>query len=854
MKNRASIPRLCGWLLTRLIPENDRIDVLHAIKIVYEKLNEEKGRRRADIWMWFQLLKSLPAYGKFHFTWSLTMFKNYLKIALRGVKRQKVFSFINIAGLAVGMACCLLIFHWIRDERSFNRFHTKLDRIHLIRCWIGSGSQRFKTSGSPPALGPALKAEYPEVNQVARLINWQQEYLMRWDEKQSKEKLQMADPSMFEVFTFPIIKGNRQDIFSGPDVMVISETMAARHFGTENPIGKTVAIDNRFDFRIVGVMQDIPANSTLRFDVWVPMELSVKLFNQPYYINNWGNLAFRTYVDLESGISLDDFNQKIAGRVRQVDKDSNTEPFAYPFKDYYLKLREREGTVHIFSLIAGLILLMACINFANLTTARSERRAMEVGIRKVVGAKRVQLAHQFLGESFFYALLSMGLALVLAAGLFPLFRTLTGKMLYVRDLLAGSSWLVILGMALGTGILSGAYPGFVLSAFSPIRSFKGISFSPDRGGRVRKVLVIFQSGFSILLIVCAFVIAKQLHYMKTREPGIVKDHMLYLPVQGSLKSRYGTMKTELLKNPSIQAVTLTTDTPSYIGSYVTRCGWEGKELDYDPSVTLFGADPDFVNAFQAKLKLGRFFSSETPQQSSDVVINEKLAGLMEMESPVGIQIQCIGRDFTIIGVVKNFNFRPLDQELGPMIIFHDDRIMPYKYMFLRISPDNIPRTIVSIEKLQNQFNADFPFEYTFLNEEFDRMYKNEEQIGAVIQAFMVLAVLISSLGLFGLASFLAERRTKEIGIRRILGASISGVALHLSQSFIKWVFIANLLAWPAAYYFTSTWLQNFAFRIDLSVWTFMAATGTALIIAALTVSYQAVRAALASPSKSLRYE
>ncbi|MBN1271468.1 MAG: ABC transporter permease [Candidatus Aminicenantes bacterium] len=854
MKRQDSYPLLCRRLLERLIPENDRSDVLQAVETVYEQLYQEKGCRAAHLWIWLQLLKSLPSYGKFHVIWSITMLKNYLKIALRGVKRQKIFSFINIAGLAAGMACCLLIFHWIRDERSFDRFHTKIDRIFLLRCHIGSGSQRTTTSGSPPALGPALKADYPEVTQVARLMNWQQEFLMRWDGKPAKEKLQIADPSLFDVFTFPIVKGSREDIFSGPDVLVISETMAARHFGADNPIGKTVTIDNKFDFRVVGVMRDIPAQSTLRFDVWVPMELLIKLTNQPNFIDNWGNLAFRTYTVLEPGTSLDAFNAKIAGRVRQAIKDANTEPFAYPFKDYYLKLRKREKNVHMFSLVGGLILLLACINFTNLTTARSERRAREVGIRKVVGAERIQLVRQFLGESILYALLSMGLAFVLAAVLLPLFRTLTGKMLDIQDLLAGSSWLMILGMALGTGIISGIYPGFVLSSFRPVRTITGKTGSSERGGRLRKVLVVFQSGFSILLIICSLVFARQLHYMKTHDPGITKEHMLTLPVQGNLEKNYGPLKNELLRNPNIQAVTLTTDTPSYIGSYVSRCRWKGKELDYDPSVTLFGADSDFVKAFEGKVILGHFFSSETPPQSSHAVINEKLAGLMGMDSPVGEKIMTSGREFTIIGVVKNFTFRPLDQELESMIIFHDDRIMPYRYMFMRINPEDFPRTITFIEKLQKKFNPDYPFEYTFLDEEFDRMYKSEKRTGAVIQVFMVLAVLISSLGLFGLASFLAERKTKEIGIRRVLGASLTGLVFEMSHKFLKWILFANLLAWPAAYYFMSKWLQNYAFRINLSVWIFAASAGAALFIAAITVSFQAIKAALAPPTKSLRYE
>ena len=784
------------------------------------------------------------------------MFKNALKIALRNMRRQKIYSFINLAGLAAGMACCLLIFLWVRNERGFNRFHEKIDRIFLVRCREQYGSEQTQSSGTPPALGPALQAEFPEVVRSARLNNGQAELLMRTGEKAFKEKIQMADPSIFEIFSFSIVKGDPAELTSGPDVMIVSQKFAARRFGREDPVGKTITLDNKFDFRIVGVMMDIPENSSIRFDAWAPLELTRRLYNQSDYIDSWENQAFRTYVELQAGASPETFSGKIAGRVRESDKNTNIEPFVYPFKDVYLKLLKREDAVRMFSLVALLILLMACINFTNLATARSERRAKEVGIRKVVGAERHQLVRQFLGESVLYAFFSLALAVVLAVIVLPVFRSLTGKNLQPHDFWNGDVWMGIVGMTLLTGLISGAYPALVLSSFRPVHTVKGQAASWDRGGLFRKALVLVQSALSILLIMSVLVINSQIRFMKTRNPGFARDYLLYLPVQGNLKNSYEVMKNDLLGNPSIQNAALTTHVPTEIGWNGSSWRWEGKNPNVVPLITYFGVDSDFLKTFKTGILQGRFFAPDASPRSGDVVINERLARIIGLESPVGMQLTnfSMNRNFTVIGVVKDFNFKPLDEELEPLIMFHNVDMFPYRFMFLKISPEFIPRTISFLEKIQRRYNSDFPFEYKFLDEEFDVLYKNEERTGGLISAFMFLAVFISSLGLFGLVSFMAEQRTKEIGIRKVLGASVSGVAFLMSGEFLKWVLIANLVAWPAAYYAMNKWLQNFAYRTGLGVWMFALSGGLALVVALATVSFQAVKAATADPVKALKYE
>jgi putative ABC transport system permease protein len=777
-----------------------------------------------------------------------------MKITYRSIRRHKLFSFINIAGLAAGIACCIFIFIWVRNEQSFNRFHEKIDRIYLVRSHIQSGNTTSQISGSPPMLGPALQSEYPEVINMVRLFNWQPELLMRSGEVVFREKIQFSDHSLFDVFTFLIVKGEPPRRSTNPSELIISERLAERLFGRMDPIGRTITIDNRIDVTVSGVMKDIPLNSSLKFDIWAPLIMTEHIFNLPEFLNSWQNLAFRTYVELNRGISPEFFSTKISGRIKQAEPGASIESFVYPFKDYYLELLGHGKKVRMFSIIAILILLMACINFANLSTARSEKRAKEVGIRKVVGAQRILLIRQLLGESILYALISLALALNLVILLLPAFCKLTGLEITAGSVWLMTPWLPILGLTLLTGIISGAYPAFILSAAPPACTVRGDPHFTQRGGLFRKVLVLTQSALSLVFIICFVVISSQIRFMKTRSPGYSKESVLSIPIQGELKNCFAALKTDMLKNPGIEYVSLTTDSPLYIGSIVTNGTWEGKDPNTDPPITLFGTDSDFLDALDVELVQGRFFDSTTASQNNDVVINEKLSAFIGTEDVIGAQITSLERNFKVIGVVRDFNFRPLDQELEPLIIFHNDEIMPFRFMFLKLMPDRTPQTIAYLEELRNRFNLDAPLEYSFLDEEAAAQYENEERLRRLISVFMGLAILISSLGLFGLSAFMAERRFKEIGIRKVLGASASQVTALLSMNFLKWVFLSNLFAWPAAYIFMSKWLRNFVYKIDLSLWIFAMSAGILAVIGLTTVSIQAMRAALANPVDSLRHE
>lgn len=847
-------PRLAKWILSQLRYYSLEHLIQSDLEDEFQLQTIENGRPRAVLWYWGQVLFALWADFKQSFFFGGVMFKNYIKIIFRSIKNHKLFSLINIAGLAAGIACCIFISIWVRGEQSFNRFHEKIERIYLVRSHINWANKTTQTSGSPPMLGPALQSEYPEVMNMVRLFNWQPELLMRSGEDVFREKIQFSDPSLFDVFTFPILNGQRARESTSPGELIISKRLAERLFGRKDPIGRTITIDNRIDMTVSGVMKDIPLNSSLKFDVWAPLTMTERIFNVPEFLDSWGNLAFRTYVELKSDISPELFSAKISGRIKQADPKTSIEPFAYPFKDYYLELLEQGKKVRMFSIIAILVLLMACINFANLSTARSEKRAKEVGIRKIVGAQKVILIKQFLGESILYAFISLTLALNLVILLLPVFRKLTGL-----DITAGNVWLVtpwlpILGLTFLAGLISGLYPAFILSALPPARTVKGNPLFTQREGLFRKVLVLLQSSLSILFIICFVAISSQIRFMKTRNPGYSMESVLFIPIQGELKNCFAAIKTDMLNNPGIEHVSLTTDSLLYIGSIVTNGTWEGKDPDTNPSITLFGVDSDFLDTFDVNLVQGRFFGPSTSSQSLDVVINEKLAAFIGNKEVIGAQITTLDINFNVIGIVRDFNFRPLDQELEPLIMFHNDEIMPFRFMFLKLIPDRIPQIIAYLEEMQSRFNLDAPLEYKFLDEEASAQYANEERLRRLVSVFMGLAILISSLGLFGLSAFMAERRFKEIGIRKVLGASAPQVTALLSMNFLKWVLLSNLFAWPAAYIFMSNWLRNFAYQIDLSLWIFIMSAGILGVIGLTTVSIQALRAALANPVDSLRHE
>jgi len=780
---------------------------------------------------------------------------NYVKVTLRKIRRQKGISFINITGLAVGMACCFFVFLWVQDELSFDRFHSNAKEIYRV-LHNPQSTDIYNSYGSGP-LGPALKADYPEIINFTRMFG-EANAPLKYRDQVFNGKVRGVDNSFFEIFTFPFIKGDPKNCLSAPRSIVLTEKMAAKLFHEEDPLGKTVGFEwwvGWFDLKVTGVIQDVPSNSHIHFDYLLPFEFVTW---SGMTIEDWGVNAYRTYVLLPKNADSSTVQEKIAGTVKRHFPESPYTLYLEPVTRIHLYNFTGGGLityVYIFSIIGVFILCIACINFMNLSTARSMERAREVGMRKVVGSTRTQLVKQFLGESILLSFISFILAVILVQAFLPSVNNIVGKQLTLSY--SGSPLFIFLGIAFLTGIISGSYPAVFLSSFRPVTVLKGFVRSSSQNIRLRKLLVIGQFVVSIALITGTIIIYQQLVYMRNTDMGINKSHVINMELRGNLRKQYSTIKSELLRNPDITAVCATN------GSFSKRfgtdeIGWEGKPEDKRIFMSIHSVDFDYQKIFDIKMAMGRYFSRDYPTDRSDgIIVNETAAKIMGMESPIGQRISCSipfssQKSGTILGVVKDFHFRSLHEKIDPLVLV----IAPgwFTDVYVRIRPENVPETLGFIEKTIKKFAPDFPFEYSFLDEDIDNLYKTEQRIGNLVRYGTFLAIFIACLGLFGLASFMAEKRTKEIGIRKVLGASISGIVLLLTKEFTKWVIIANLIAWPIAYFVMRGWLQNFAYHINIGIGKFLLAAALALVTALITVSFQAVKTATSNPVDSLRYE
>ncbi|MGB2763215.1 MAG: ABC transporter permease [Candidatus Aminicenantaceae bacterium] len=785
------------------------------------------------------------------------MLKNYLKIALRNIKRHKGYSFINIVGLAIGMACCILILLWVQDELSYDRFHENADDIYRVIQDINFTDHSTTWTITQGPLGPSLKENFPEVINATRITG--RGLRLTYKKKNFDEDVGMADCSIFEMFTFPLVKGDPSTALSDPFSMVMTEEMAKKYFGDEDPIGKTIKADNQWDFQVTGVLKKVPRNSHLQFDFLIPFIFGREL---NYTVDRWGNSQFRTYVQLPKGVPAQEVIQKISGYLYEkptIEKDArlNLQPLTriHLHSNYEFDSAHGDITyVTIFSIIAFFILLIACINFMNLATARSGNRAREVGIRKVVGAYKTDIIKQFYGESILLAFIAQIFALIMVWLLLPAFNNLSAKELSMN--ITGNLLVLLglLGIALITGIISGSYPALFLSSFHPVRVLKGSSFSGSKGSLFRKILVVFQFSLTILLIICTTGVYNQLTYMQNRKLGYDKEHMIYMGMRREMQANFESVKNELLQNPNIVRVTASSNVPTYGYSFSNSLWrWEGQNPDEETLMRAVFINLDYFKTFGMEVIEGRSYSKEFSTDATEsIIVNEEAVKAMGMESPIGKRLSLGEDNFKIIGVVKNYHFRSLRQKIDPLILIYDTESS--WILFAKLKSENIPKTIGYIENIWKKFTPGYPFNYRFLDEALDRLYRSEQRIGTLFKYFSGLAILISCLGLLGLASFMAERRTKEIGIRKVLGASVSNIILLLSKEFTKWVIVANIIAWPVGYFAIKKWLQSYAYATNIVLWSFILSGVVALLIALVTVSYQSIKAALANPVDSLRYE
>ncbi len=809
------------------------------------------------------------------------MIGNYFKIALRNLIRQKGYSFINIAGLAIGVACCILITLYVTDELGYDRHHEKAERVYRIILRGMLGTNEFNQTVTCAPLGETLVCEFPEVEVSTRFRSYGFPVIRYQDKVFSEEKFFWADSSFFDVFTVPFILGNPKTALTQPNTVVLTRSTAKKYFGDENPLGKQMNADNLRDYLVTGVVEDVPHNSHLHFDF-----LASLMSYAPTLDQTWINNNFCTYIVLRDGADpakvqsmLPDLVSKYVGPQVQealgVSFESLKETgnyygyFLQPLTDIHLHSDldfeiEPNGNatyVYIFSIIAGAILLIACINFMNLATARSASRAKEVGIRKTLGSERAQLIRQFLSESVFTSFLSIILALFIVELLLPMFNELAGKQLDIHYFDNPTTVPALLGLGLIVGLLAGSYPAFFLASFKPVAVLKGTGkVGPSRRSPLlRSGLVIAQFTISIILFIGTFVVRDQLHFIQNKRLGFNKEQVIVVEKTDDLFGRIVPFMDELRQKPRVLQVSNSNNLPGQnFGSSVHRMADAGGEETH--LIWNLRTDYDFAATYEIEMAAGRYFSRDWSTDSAAVVINETAARVLGTGDPVGKTLINVGprpdlsQSHTIIGVARDFHFESLHQQIRPLAIKLFNRNNRGRFVSVRIAAEDISNTVSTIENTWHKFAGNQAFEYIFFDQEFGKLYESEQRTGKILTVFSALAIFIACLGLLGLASFTTEQRTKEIGIRKVMGASIANVVLLLSKEFTKWVLLANIVAWPLAYLAMNNWLQNFAYRINIPVWVFPAAAATALLIALLTVSYQTLRAALSNPVEALRYE
>jgi putative ABC transport system permease protein len=782
------------------------------------------------------------------------MFKNYLKTTIRNLWKNKTYSFLNIFGLAVGVACAGLIFLWVEYELSYDQNYPKRGQLYSVLENQAYDGKTYTFGSTPGLMGPVMKKEIPGIANACR-TTWDQTSLFSLGEKSIFQQGNLVDSSFFSMFSLRFVQGNAAHAFDQLHSLVITEKMAAKFFGTDSHIlGKTIKVDNKDEYAVTGVVKGLPENSSMQFDWLAPFDIYLAGND---WLNNWGNNGIRTYVELSPSANLSSVNKQLYGFIQKRSSDAVARPFLFSMNDWRLRSNFVEGKqvggridfVRMFTIIAWIVLLIACINFMNLATARSEKRAREVGVRKVLGAGRSTLIRQFIGEALFLSLLSVLLAILIISWTLPAFNLLIEKHLSI-EIGKPVHLIALTSIVLICGLIAGSYPALYLSSFNPIFVFKGLKMKGGSAAWIRKGLVIFQFCISIVLIISTIIIYQQVQYVKNRELGYDKDNLVVMDVQGNMEKHFDPIKQDLINTGFVENVAMSQLDMLWMGSNSSDYKWQGKDPNSKILVTGDGVSPEYISTTKTRIIQGRDFRSLS--DSTNIIINETLAALMKKENPIGEIISQDTSKYTVIGVVKNFVYGDMYGKADPLIFFCS---ASSSHMYVRLKPNKDPeKAIAKIETVMKRNNPGYPFDYHFVDTQFNGMFRTEMLIGKLSRVFASLAIFISCLGLFGLAAYTAERRTREIGIRKVLGASITGITSLLSKDFLILVGIAALIAFPIAWFAMDKWLQDYAYRISISWWVFVLAGSAAMLIALITVSFQAIKVALNNPVRSLRTE
>lgn len=871
MTKRQSVLSALTRNLLRVFTDSDLADsVVEDMEDRYAGNVEQKGRFYArSVWAG-KLVIVLTSFAVKSFSWRMVMLKNYLKLTIRTIRRNKIYSFLNITGLAIGLAVFIIITLYGQYELSFDKHHVHSDRIYrILHQSMDERIKREISSYTPAPLVPAMVDIFPDIESAARITCRFNIPVVSGDNRFFEEIVYFAENEAFEIFSVPFLIGDPKKALAQPSTIVLSERMARKYFGDDDPMGKILILKGSLSYTVTGIIENMPENSHLSMDFIMPFVEFFKFLNLDP--QSWGTSNYYSYILLREGVEAEEFERKLNNNIyKGIEIEERRK------KTYYLQamssIHLQTDVIHeirdqtdnkkdskyllLFSTSAFLMLILACINYMNLATARSVQRSKEVGMRKVVGASRGQLIKQFLGESLFFSFLALVAAMIVVFFTLPVFNNFIQRPLRFDVIENQMLILVLISVVVFVGLVSGSYPALLISSFKPAAVLKGHLEKSSKTVAMRNILVVMQFAVTIVFIIGSFVVRDQLLFIKKTDMGYNREQIITLAVKNdrNIRQNIETIKTELKRNPKITAVSASSYLPNFNESGINIKVLPAKNPgEYVP---VYGsiADYDYADVFGLDIVEGRNFSREFASDAQGaILINESAAEACKWESPVGEKLSAWGLDnLEIVGIIEDFHFRSLHEPIGPLFVILSPTYA--RYISVKMDMSDFDETIAYVEKTMKNFAPELPFEYHFFNETVERMYRAEQKIAQMYGCISVITIIIACLGIFGLSTSIAERRTKEIGVRKVLGASVLGITALLWKQFVKLVLIANIIAWPIAFYVMNHWLQNFVYRTDVKIWVFLLSAFVALAVALMTVSYQSIKAALADPIDSLRYE
>lgn len=786
------------------------------------------------------------------------MIKNYLLITFRNIFRNKLFSGVNILGLAFGICSTLLILLWVFDELQVDKFHAQSDRLYRVMENQKAADGRIYTwSATPGPMAPFIKDKYPEI-ELATRVTWGENLLFQFGEKSFYNEGIYVDPDFLQMFTFPLLVGDVNTALKDKSSVVISRKMAESYFGSaQAALGKIFQVDTKKTYTVTGVLEEIPKSASMQFEYLLPFQVFFDVNKE--WLDEWDNNNVRTYLVLTRGTDITSFSNKFRDEIATHEAQTNVSLFVQPYGDAYLygdfdngiQSGGRIETVNIFLIVAAFVLVIACINFMNLSTAQATKRAKEVGLRKVIGAVPRQLFRQFMAESFFTVLLSAAIAVLLTFVLLPGFNILTGKdvQLHAVD---PRVWIIFAGIIVFTGFAAGSYPALIIAGFKPAQVLKGQLKSGNRAATFRKALVVVQFSLSIMLIISTIVVFRQMSFMEDRDIGFDRQNLYSVWMEGGLSKKFESFRNQLLAMPGIESVTASSQSPINVGNSTYGVQWEGKNPEDKILFSNMNVDYDFVQSLKMEMAEGRAFDRSQVADSDNYVLNEAAAAKIGLNDIVGREITMWDQKGKVIGVVKNFNFGSLHSAVEPLIMRIDTTWM--NCMLIRSEAGKTTEALQSTEKLWKEYLPQYPLRYKFLSQDWEEYYKSEAQRGKVFNVLSIVSIFISCLGLFGLSAFSAERRTKELGIRKAMGASTSGLVRLMGQEFSVLVMVAAVIGCPVGWYVMSQWLESYAYHVEVGYLVPVIAAVACFVVSVLTVAYHSLRAATKDPVQTLRHE